>query len=130
MTETVQIEESDSWLEAFEALEHAEKDSPTWLIPFRKAGLAQYAKTGLPTLRDEDWRFTNIDPIRKTAFRPTFAPDILEAAMLDGIPYPFKTGNAARLVFLDGYFQRELSDMSKLPQNVTCISMRDAVARE
>jgi hypothetical protein len=29
MTETVQIEESDSWLEAFEALEHAEKDSPT-----------------------------------------------------------------------------------------------------
>ena len=130
MTETVQIEESDSWLEAFEALEHAEKESPTWLIPFRKAGLAQYAKTGLPTLRDEDWRFTNIDPIRKTAFRPTLAPGILEAAMLDGIPYPLKTGNAARLVFLDGHFQRELSDMSKLPQNVTSLSMKDAVARE
>lgn len=130
MTETAQIKESDSWLEAFEALEHAEAGSPAWLIPFRKAGLAQYAKTGLPTLNDEDWRFTNINPIRQTEFKHASGASTLEAGVLEHVPYPFKNGKAVRLVFLDGHFQKSLSDLNELPESVTALSLKEAVANE
>ncbi len=130
MTETAQITESDPWLEAFEATEHNEANAPAWLIPFRKAGLAQYAKTGLPTLRDEDWRFTNIDPVRQTTFKLPDVGNSLSEDALRSIPFPFKGGNATRIVFLDGYFQDHLSDVDSLPDSVTAMSLKEAVRRE
>ena len=130
MTETAQIKESDPWLESFEALENTSELAPAWLLPFRKAGLAQYAKTGLPTLRDEDWRFTNMDPIRQLAFNPTSAPGTLSADALSSVPYPFKDGAAVRLVFLDGHFQKDLSELSNLPDTVTALPMKEAVQQK
>ena len=43
-----------------------------WLFPLRKAGLARFAELGFPTLRHEDWRFTNVAPIAKLPFKPIF----------------------------------------------------------
>ena len=44
------------------------------LMPLRKAGLARFSESGYPTLRDEDWRFTNVKPIDELPFRPTIDP--------------------------------------------------------
>ena len=35
---------------------------PKWLLPVRKAGISRFAELGFPTLRDEDWRYTNVAP--------------------------------------------------------------------
>ncbi len=44
---------------------------PGWLADARAEALARFRARGLPTLRDEDWRFTSLAPL---------APLVLERA--------------------------------------------------
>ena len=84
---------------------------PGWLLPMRKAAMARFAESGFPTTQDEDWRFTDVAPIRKLAFKPVHeAPadaeslsEIRKRSLLNGL-------DALCLVFVDGVFVPELSD--------------------
>src|SRR5258706_10928154 len=64
---------ADGYLEKFSRFEK-EAGHLKWLLPIRKAGLARFGELGLPTLQDEDWRFTNIAAIAKLPFKPAFEP--------------------------------------------------------
>ena len=59
----------DSYLKDFERFEQ-KSNQPAWLLPLRKAGMASFAEQGFPTLKDEDWRFTNVAPIANLPFKP------------------------------------------------------------
>ncbi|NIV18018.1 MAG: Fe-S cluster assembly protein SufD [Woeseiaceae bacterium] len=50
------------------------------LMPMRLAALEAFGKQGLPTLRDEDWKYTNIAPALGTLVDAP-ASDVLEAAI-------------------------------------------------
>ena len=63
---------TEPYLQKFDKFEKEAKQ-PSWVFPLRKAGLARFAELGFPTLKDEDWRFTNIAPIAKLPFQPVFA---------------------------------------------------------
>src|SRR2546421_3352092 len=65
------MKETDPYLQKFERFEKEPKH-PAWVFPLRKAGLARFAELGFPTLKDEDWRFTNVAPIAKLPFKPVF----------------------------------------------------------
>ena len=67
------MKETEPHLEKFERFEQQAKH-PAWVFPLRKAGLARFAELGYPTLKDEDWRFTNVAPITKLPFEPVFEP--------------------------------------------------------
>src|SRR5438876_7517182 len=61
----------DPYLEKFQRFEQeAPASHPSWLFPMRKAAISRFAELGLPTLRDEDWRFTNVAPLAKLPFNP------------------------------------------------------------
>ncbi|HEU0010518.1 MAG TPA: hypothetical protein VFT34_11945, partial [Verrucomicrobiae bacterium] len=67
----------DPLLKAFERFEQAGASrQPGWLFPMRKAGIARFAELGFPSLKHEDWRFTNVAPIAKLAFKPLFEPGV------------------------------------------------------
>jgi Fe-S cluster assembly protein SufD len=106
-----------------------ETGRPPWLLPLRKAGLARFDELGLPTLRDEDWRFTNIAPIARLPFRPAFEPtdgvtaDTLARLTFAGIPGP-------RLVFVNGHFVPALSAPGPLPAGVKAGSLAAALASD
>src|SRR2546421_10455006 len=65
------MKETDPYLEKFERFEK-QPTTPSWVFPLRKAGLARFAELGFPTLKDEDWRFTNVAPSAKLPFQPIF----------------------------------------------------------
>jgi ABC-type glutathione transport system ATPase component len=68
---TPAAKQTDPFLKAFERFEQAGASAqPSWLFPLRKAGIARFAELGFPTLKHEDWRFTNVAPIAKLAFKP------------------------------------------------------------
>jgi Fe-S cluster assembly protein SufD len=75
----------------------------------RMRALKQAAKLGLPTKRHEDWRYSDIKFLNDISFsiskKPT-AADIKQA--------PLTPSYAARLVFVNGYFDEDLSDYSEL----------------
>jgi Fe-S cluster assembly protein SufD len=116
----------DAWLADFDGFEREQLKAANWLAPARKAALARFAELGFPTIRDEEWRFTNVAPIVKTRFvRPSTRPDVT----LDQIrPWLFGDGVAARLVFVNGRFTPELSRLDDIPKGLTVLNIAEAMA--
>src|SRR5579862_9283417 len=102
------INGADPYLKQFERFEK-QTNQPAWLFPLRKAGLSSFAEQGFPTLKDEDWRFTNVAPIARLPFKPVAnaTADKAISAMLDRAVFARLKGS--RLVFVNGHFSSELS---------------------
>lgn len=103
---------------------------PKWLAPIRKAGLASFADQGFPTLKDEDWRFTNVAPIAKLNLEPAaeIAANGAESKALEGSVFAGLPGH--RLVFVNGFFCAKLSDVKKLPAGVRVENLSAALAKD
>ena len=62
---------TEAYLQEFEALSGtATVGAPEWLEPIRRAAMERFARTGFPSSRDEEWRFTPVAPIAQGAWRP------------------------------------------------------------
>ena len=57
-----QVATTNFAVEPVEAFAELEQNGAA-LMPLRKAGLARFSEAGFPTLRDDDWRFTNVKPV-------------------------------------------------------------------
>ena len=121
------MKEIEPHLAKFERFER-EASQPAWVFPLRKAGMARFAESGFPTVREEDWRFTNVAPIAKLPFRPVFEleGDGLTREKLQG--FTFGRLEAHRLVFVNGHFEPALSSPTTLPQGVVAKSLAEALS--
>ena len=84
--------------------------------PLRAAAFERFARTGLPHRRVEEWKYTDLRALMRDA-KPLAAPPdaaaqgarrrtpALRSAIID----------ARRIVFVDGAFVPELSDLRTLP---------------
>jgi Fe-S cluster assembly protein SufD len=129
MTQTeTQTETEHAWRVDFEGLRQRAAAQPgaDWLMPMRERAMARFEALGLPTLRDEAWRFTDLRPMAATPFvRPEPDEGALDAdALAARIP---ETDAAARLVFLDGHFQPTLSHMDGLVEGATAEPLATAL---
>jgi Fe-S cluster assembly protein SufD len=93
------------------------------LAEIRSAAARRFAELGYPTKRDEEWRFTNVAPIAKTAFGE--APQA-SVTQLSGEAEEFlERLEGVGLVFLNGRYAPELSTR-KLPAGIVASSLRQA----
>ncbi len=91
---TAVAERTESWLAQFAG----QKARAPWVDSLRQSAFARFFELGFPTVRNEDWRFTNIAPIVRTIFEP--AP--VASADADALA-PFASG--IRFVFVNGRLQ-------------------------
>ena len=121
------VEQLESWLESFT---DAEKNAPgralPWLRKLREDAFARFCEKGFPTTRDEDWRFTNVSGIARTAFR-TASPYEESQFAETGLGAFHVPGAAAQLVFVNGRFVKNLSSYHSLPNGVTVASLREQI---
>ncbi len=102
------------------------EQSPAWLTERRAAALSRFNELGLPASRDEDWRQTNLDPLRKASFTfPAPAPardaaDPTAIGRIDGL-------DAFRLVFINGRFAPALSNLEGLDSKVTVLNLAEGL---
>src|SRR5918994_2864852 len=80
--------------------------APPWVRELRQRGAGRFAALGFPTVRQEDWRFTNVSSIAETPFRlaekaPTNAAQLAARVAIPSV--------AARIVILNGHYAPELS---------------------
>ena len=117
---------TDVYLDKFSRFE-SQVSQPKWLLPIRKAGLARFGELGLPTIHDEDWRFTNVAAIAKLPFKPAFDPSdgVTEAELAK---FAFAKLPGTRLVFVNGHLAAKLSSVKKLPADVKAGSLAAALA--
>jgi Fe-S cluster assembly protein SufD len=105
------IEAATPYSDEFAAFRNDASFGTGGLAHVRAAAFERFQKLGWPSLRDEEWRYTNVAPIARVDFRRA------EPARLDvGALKPFLIDNvAATIVVVNGRIARELSDLSRLP---------------
>jgi Fe-S cluster assembly protein SufD len=114
--------EKDVFMTHFSLLEKGNGRGPAWLREIRRAAIARFAEIGFPTTSNEEWRFTSVAPIARTAFRPAEPRrDVFTAERLDRLT--FGGENVHRVVFLNGRLSRELSSAAPLPSGVRLSSL-------
>jgi Fe-S cluster assembly protein SufD len=105
------------------ALERRPQGGPRWLEDLRARGAAKFTALGIPTVRDEEWRFTNVSPLNAIDFVP--AEQISgTASRLADFAY---TDTPLRLVIVNGRFDTTLSRTKGLPAGVHAGSLATAL---
>lgn len=89
------------------------ESEPQWLQEIRQAAKSWLAGLSVPTRKDEDWRF--IDLASLTAAKFVTAKSIVVRAFRET---PLVETKNSRLVFVNGTYNAELSDVSQLPAGV------------
>ena len=95
-----------------------------WLISRRQAAVERFLELGLPHGKLEAWKYTGIDTLLQLGFEIS---DQVHTFPRHGVLRHFlKEPVAGRLVFVDGFFQADLSDCAIA--GVTLHSLRGAMA--
>jgi Fe-S cluster assembly protein SufD len=122
-------ESTERFIAAFDARRSAAKASvPIWLEELRKAGMARFAESGFPTPRNEEWKYTNVEPAVSLPYgqpngeaKNLSAPDIFSKGFVEA--------GAPRMIFLNGVYAPELSSVGS-PSGVRMASLAELSARD
>ena len=97
-----------------------------WLESLREEAIKKFTELGFPTLKDEDWRFTNLAPISRSSFS-ILENGLDKVSASDLAPFQFEDKNITELVFVNGHFAQELSKTTELPKGVIVKNLADAL---
>jgi Fe-S cluster assembly protein SufD len=93
-----------------------------WLRDLRTHAIERVRQSGLPTIRNERWKYTNLKPLAVVAFEP--AKDGAAVAF-DRLP---SIAGACRIVFVNGRYRQDLS--TKTPPKGLSITGFAALLRD
>lgn len=113
-----------AWFERFAAARAASE--PDWLAARRKDAMSAFSAQGFPTTRDEDWRYTSVAALARTAFEPGDpAPRGLRREHVEAAALPVYA--CSLFVFVNGRLAVDLSAKSAAG-DVRVQSLREALA--
>jgi Fe-S cluster assembly protein SufD len=117
----------ETFLSAFADLERQGLGGPGWLSQRRREAIARFAELGLPTPRDEDWKYTPLAPITATTFDVGLEGDGHEPSEEAIAPFCMGASSWSRLVFVNGRFSAKLSALRPLPGGVRVGSLGEVL---
>ncbi len=115
--------------ELFQAMsETLPGQSIAWLKTLREQAVQQFSTQGFPSLREEEWRYTNVSAIEKKLFSPVVSADIgaLDMAGLN----QYLLDDVWSVVLVDGHFSKSLSSLEGLPESVKVMNMATALEEQ
>ena len=97
----------------FEQNLNGQKEHPVHGV--RKQALSAIEKIGIPTPKDEEWRFTNLEPLFNKKFHLSLKNSAEQLKTNEVQNFLYRQFNGPQFVFVDGYFAPQLS--SKIEDN-------------
>jgi Fe-S cluster assembly protein SufD len=94
----------------------------------REAAFALFAQEGLPHRRIEEWKYTDLRALMREAKPLASPPDAAAKARARSAAAFLGDVETRRLMFVDGAFVPELSDLSALEPGLTVGSLADALS--
>ncbi|MBL4603726.1 MAG: Fe-S cluster assembly protein SufD [Emcibacteraceae bacterium] len=96
-----------------------------WLNDVRAKAISSFIEVGLPGPKVEEWKYTNLNLLKTTIYETsekiaTENTDIIQKYALEGVL-------GSKVVFVDGYFNSELSDVQK-QQGVVLTSLNEFIS--
>jgi Fe-S cluster assembly protein SufD len=120
------IQNSSFTRESFESFHsHELKDTAGWFRLLRENAMERFLEAGFPTLKEEDWKYTNVAPLAKTDFSPELDE---RAKKLDCVDCFYTEAAHSQLIFVNGIQRSDLTDLSALPDEVAVLDLQDAIA--
>jgi Fe-S cluster assembly protein SufD len=122
-----ELQKENLYHDAFQALQKNRGTESAWLDRLRQNAMERFVELGFPTVKEEEWKYTNVAAIARTNFPPAEAtqPDA-ELIQLGSVP----EARSSQLVFVDGILRNDLSSLSALPAEVIAIDLAQALADE
>ncbi len=121
-------QEIEKYLSDFRAFENnGAAHDPAWLKTFRHAAIGKFSELGFPTVKQEDWRFTNILPLTRTHFRRAPVAGLLSVRLEQINKHIVDGCSKSVLVFINGHFNKGLSNISVLPKEIVIGGLADSV---
>ena len=106
---------TDRFAHTYTLLRKALPDEPAWVSELRNEAFENFRALGLPTVKHEEWRWTNLKPISETEFVPAEPADVSESQLAD---YLIEGADDVRLVFVNGRFTESLSKLPAGPDGL------------
>jgi Fe-S cluster assembly protein SufD len=125
------VAEKETYLATYEAFEkRGSSGEPAWLRSLRRKAISKFAEFGFPTGKDEEWKYTRVEPIVKTPYQFVLeaSSNGVTSAEIESVSFGALKG--PRLVFVNGFYSPKLSDVSRLPPGVKVGSLREAFSKE
>ena len=100
----------------------------SWLETVRQNALLTFQKTGFPSPRAEEWRYTNVSALEKKGFAPVLisADSKVDADWLK----QFQLADTWSIVLVDGHYRADLSVLDDLPEGLHLTSMAVALQND
>ncbi len=98
-------------------------ESKSFLHEVRKNALVNLNALSFPTTRNEEWKYTDVSQLLKYDFVPAVNSEMPSVKKDDIDKYIFKDLESSLLVFINGIFSEELSNIGDLPKNVVIGSL-------
>lgn len=108
---------------AFEQSLNGGTSSPVHLQ--RREAFAHFVAAGFPTMRDEDWKYTNLNRIAEATFETAPAGDA--TVRTDVTAGNLAVPDAILLCFVNGCFRPDLSDLAELPAEAEVRTLTDVI---
>jgi len=103
VTELVKSE--NSYQAAFRSVRELSPAAP-WLELVRGSAMDRFDQLGFPSVRDEEWKYTNLATLAKESFEPLTSAEQVAADDVGGYAY---SEIGAHLVVVNGFLNEELS---------------------
>jgi Fe-S cluster assembly protein SufD len=91
-----------------------------WLSPMRQQALESFLQRGLPTRKEEDWKYTDLSHLSKNQFQLPEQTGPIDRELTDY--------DCHRMVFVNGHFNNELSNLTELGRDIILMPMSEAVS--
>ncbi len=131
VTELVRRE--NSYRQAFlELQERRDGESVAWLERLRAGAMERFDESGFPSVKDEEWKYTNVAAIAAVDFQPASLQTSPEGDVDVQALAQFRHLETAKsqLVFINGKLRPDLSALTAIPEGVVALDLSAAIADE
>ncbi len=120
------IRQEGSYIEAIRALHDAESPSGVnWLDRLRASAIERFAELGFPSVKDEEWKYTNVAPVARMPFEARSS-----VASVELPDFGVSEARESQLVFVNGKLRTDLSSVKALPSGVVAVNLSEAASGE
>ena len=126
------VKEENQFQAAFQRLQKGTAvTGPVWLERLRESAMDRFEQLGFPSVKEEEWKYTNIAPITRLNFKAALTSSGAgEAVCSDEFErFGYIEARASRMVFRNGVLSTDLSSLTGLTGGgVVAIDLSEAIA--
>ena len=112
---TEAVKQESSYLEAFRTRQSETAGAgPSWVARLREGAMQRFEELGFPSVKEEEWKYTNVAPISKLQFETAQNVSAGKVTATEVAQLGCVEAQNSQLVFVNGVLREDLSSLRDL----------------